>query len=260
MKLIWSREEDMTHDFYRPIAQALLQGGLDAQGNLAGAAHPRLGPVDQRVPRARTTSRTARTCASSRACGKQPGDAQIGYTVPNLRTEYAMRNTHVPVGPWRGVNTNQNGIFLECFMDELRESRGQGSARIPPRAHEEPSEASRRARTPPPRKANWGKPLPPGVHRGIAQFMGYGSYSAAVAEVSMVGRQGEGASHGARAATAATRSAPTRSRHRSKARSPTASAPRIYEELNVDKGRIVETNFHTYRIMHDGRHARKSRP
>ena len=52
----------------------------------------------------------------------EPGDAQLGYTVPNLLIEYAMRNTHVPVGPWRGVNTNQNGVYIECFMDEVAQA------------------------------------------------------------------------------------------------------------------------------------------
>src|SRR5258708_11016517 len=56
---------------------------------------------------------------------KEPGDAQFGYTVPNLQIEYAMRNTHVPVGPWRGVNTNQNGVYLECFMEEVARAAGK---------------------------------------------------------------------------------------------------------------------------------------
>ncbi|WP_197713187.1 molybdopterin cofactor-binding domain-containing protein [Polynucleobacter necessarius] len=52
-------------------------------------------------------------------------DAQLGYTFPTLLTEYVMKNTHVPVGPWRGVNTNQNGIFMECFMDECAKAAGK---------------------------------------------------------------------------------------------------------------------------------------
>ena len=57
----------------------------------------------------------------------QPNDAQWGYTVPNLLIEYAMRNTHVPVGPWRGVNTNQNGVYSECFMEECARAAGKDS-------------------------------------------------------------------------------------------------------------------------------------
>src|SRR5918999_3511574 len=96
-----------------------------------------------------------------------------------------MRNTHVPVGPWRGVNTNQNGVYVECFMDECAKAAGK-----------DPLEFRRALMKQHPKhlgvlnaaaeKAGWGKPLPRGVYRGIAQHMGYGSYSAAVAEVSMV--------------------------------------------------------------------------
>src|SRR5207247_9053490 len=54
----------------------------------------------------------------------KPGDAQLGYSVPNLLIEYAMRNTHVPVGPWRGVNTNQNAVYRECFIEEVARAPG----------------------------------------------------------------------------------------------------------------------------------------
>jgi isoquinoline 1-oxidoreductase beta subunit len=117
---------------------------------------------------------------------QEAGDAQLGYTVPNLMVEYAMRNTHVPVGAWRGVNTNQNGIYLECFMDEVARAAGR-----------DPLEFRRALMAKHPKhlavlnaaadKAGWGKPLPAGVFRGIAQFMGYGSYTAGVAEVSVQG-------------------------------------------------------------------------
>ena len=113
----------------------------------------------------------------------QPGDAQMGYTIPNLLTEYAIRNTHVPVGPWRGVNTNQNGVYLECFIEELARAAGKDSLefrRALMKNHPKHLAVLNAAAE----KGDWGKPLPPGVLRGIAQFMGYGSYSAATAEVS----------------------------------------------------------------------------
>ena len=74
-----------------------------------------------------------------------PGDAQLGYTVPNLLIEYAMRNTHVPVGPWRGVNTNQNGVYMECFMDEVAQAAGKDSLEFRRALMEQASQASRRA-------------------------------------------------------------------------------------------------------------------
>ena len=97
-----------------------------------------------------------------------------------------MRNTHVPVGPWRGVNTNQNAVYMECFIEEVARAAGADSLefrRALMGKHPKHLAVLNAAAD----KGDWGKPLPAGVHRGIAQFMGYGSYSAAVAEVSVSG-------------------------------------------------------------------------
>ena len=64
--------------------------------------------------------------------------------MPNLLIEYAMRNTHVPVGPWRGVNTNQNGVYMECFIDEVARAAGLDSVDVSPRADGEAPQAPRR--------------------------------------------------------------------------------------------------------------------
>jgi isoquinoline 1-oxidoreductase subunit beta len=167
--------------------------------------------------------------------------------VPNLRTEYAMRNTHVPVGPWRGVNTNQNGIFLEAFMDELAKAAGKDPLEFR-RAlmknhpkHLGVLDATAKA-------ANWGKPLPKGQFAGIAQFMGYGSYSAAVAHVSMV--NGKVKVHkmwlGCDMGHAVSTDQIAAQVEGSVAYGLGAA---FYQELNIDKGRIVENNFHTYKMM-----------
>jgi isoquinoline 1-oxidoreductase beta subunit len=112
------------------------------------------------------------------------GQFAIGYTIPNLLIDHAMRNPHVPPGFWRGVNVNHNAIYLECFMDELAHAAGQ-----------DPLEFRRKLMAKHPRhlavldavaeKAGWNKPAATGVHRGLAQFMGFNSYTAAVAEISM---------------------------------------------------------------------------
>ncbi len=185
VKLVWSREEDMAQDFFRPIGQCRLEAGLDAQGNLVGL-HLRVSgqSINAHVnPQAIQNGKDRRQL---QGFFPEPHDAQIGYTVPHLRAEYAMRNTHVPVGPWRGVNTNQNGLYLECFMEEVARAAGR-----------DPLEFRRALMQKHPKhlavldaaaeKAGWNKPLPKGVHRGIAQFMGYASYTAAVAEVSVKG-------------------------------------------------------------------------
>ena len=128
VKMIWSREEDMTHDFYRPLSACKLCAGLDAQGKLVGLQVRVSGQSINAFVNPLTVA-DGKDRRQLQGLWKEAGDAQFGYSVPNLRVEYAMRNTPVPVGPLRGVNTS--------------------------------------------------------VHRGIAQFMGYGSYSAAVAEVSV---------------------------------------------------------------------------
>jgi isoquinoline 1-oxidoreductase beta subunit len=187
VKLIWSREEDMTHDFFRPIGQCRLQAGLSAKGELETLALRVSGQSINALlaPHNITDGKDRRQL---QGYFPEPGDAQIGYTVPNLLVEYAMRNTHVPVGPWRGVNTNQNGIYMECFIDEVAKAAGR-----------DPLEFRRALMGKHPKhlgvldavadKAGWGKPLPAGVFRGIAQFMGYGSYTAAVAEVTLQGNE-----------------------------------------------------------------------
>jgi len=123
VKMIWSREEDMVQGRYHPVMQCKLVGAFDAANNLTGL-HMRL------------SGQSILTDVRPEALqnGKDPlvfqglnpsGDFGIGYSVPNLLIDHAMRNTHVPPGFWRGVNINQNAIFLECFMDEMAHAAGQ---------------------------------------------------------------------------------------------------------------------------------------
>jgi isoquinoline 1-oxidoreductase subunit beta len=183
VKMIWSREEDMTHDFYRPISQAKMAAGLDEEGKLIGL-HVRISgqSINAFVNPALVAG--GKDMRQLQGYDVNPGEAQLGYAAPNMLIEYVMRNTHVPVGPWRGVNTNQNAVYMECFMDEVAKAAGK-----------DPLEFRRSLMGNFPKhraildavaeKAGWGQPLPPGVHRGIAQFNGYATYSAAVAEVSV---------------------------------------------------------------------------
>ena len=99
--------------------------------------------------------------------------------MPNLLVEYVMRNTHVPVGLWRGVTTNQNAVYMECFIEEC--ARAAGRTRSNSAGRRWPSIPGTRGAECGCREGDWGI-LAAGVHRGIAQFMGYGSYSAATAE------------------------------------------------------------------------------
>jgi isoquinoline 1-oxidoreductase subunit beta len=184
VKLLWTREEDMLHGRYHPVMQAKLSGGLDAAGNLIGLQCRLSGQsiLTSVFPQFLQDGRDNLTFQ-----GLDPtGDFAFGYTVPNLLIDHAMRNTHVPPGFWRGVNINQNAIFMECFMDELAHAAGQ-----------DPLAFRRKLMSKHPKhlavlnavadRAGWGKPAPKGVHRGLAQMMAFGSYVAACAEISVTG-------------------------------------------------------------------------
>jgi len=247
VKLIWTREEDQAHDFYRPISQCKLSAGVDESGKLVGL-HIRVSGQSINAFLNPQGIKDGKDMRQLQGLWKEPGDAQFGYSVPNLLIEYAMRNTHVPVGPWRGVNTNQNGVYLECFMDEVARAAGQ-----------DPLEFRRALMASHPKhlavlnaaadKAGWGKPLPAGVHRGIAQFMGYGSYSAAVAELS-VSDKGQVRVHRMVLALDCGHAVnPDQIAAQVEGSVAYGLTATLYGECSVENGRVVESNFHNYPIM-----------
>jgi len=248
IKLIWSREEDMAHDFYRPISQCKLAAGLDASGKLVGL-HVRISGQSinafvnpAAIPEGNKDERQLQ------GYSEKPGDAQLGYTVPNLLIEYAMRNTHVPVGPWRGVNTNQNGVYMECFMEEVARAAGTDSLEFR-RALMSKHPKHLAVLNAAAEKGNWGKPLPAGVHRGIAQFMGYGSCSAAVAEVS-VSDEGKLKVHRMVLALDCGHAVnPDQIAAQVEGSVAYGLSAALYGECTVEKGRIVESNFNNYPIL-----------
>lgn len=246
VKLIWSREEDQAQDFFRPISQCKLSAGLDATGKLVGL-HVRVSGQSINAflnPASVADGRDRRQLQGMWAAA---GDAQLGYTVPNLLVEYAMRNTHVPVGPWRGVNTNQNGIYIECFIEEC--ARAAGADPLDFRRtlmHKHPKHLG--VLNAAAEKAGWGKPLPPGMHRGIAQFMGYGSYSAAVAEVSMV--KGKVKVHRMVLALDCGHAVnPHQIAAQVEGSVAYGLSATFYGEMTVEAGRMRELNFHNYPIL-----------
>jgi isoquinoline 1-oxidoreductase beta subunit len=247
IKLIWSREEDQAHDFFRPISQCKMSAGLDAAGNLTGL-HVRVSGQSINATLNPGGIVGGKDRRQLQGLWEEAGDAQLGYTVPNLLIDYAMRNTHVPVGPWRGVNTNQNGVYMECFIDEVARAAGK-----------DPLEFRRALMSKHPKhlavlnaaaeKGDWGKPLPPGVHRGIAQFMGYGSYSAAVAEVS-VSPQGKLKVHRMVLALDCGHAVnPDQIAAQVEGSVAYGLSATLYGECKVKDGRMVDLNFDTYELM-----------
>jgi isoquinoline 1-oxidoreductase beta subunit len=181
VKMLWSREEDMAHGRFHPIMKARLTGGLDASGNLAG--------LEIRLS-GQSILASARPEALDK--GKDPftfqgfwptGEHSLEYTIDNLTIDHAMRNTHVPPGFWRGVNVNQNAIFLECFMDELAEAAGQDALAFRRKLMSDRPK-SLAVLNAVAEKGGWGK-APKGRFQGLSHFRAFGSYVAALAEVSV---------------------------------------------------------------------------
>jgi isoquinoline 1-oxidoreductase beta subunit len=247
VKMVWSREEDMGHDFYRPISQCKLAAGLDDKGALVGL-HLRIS--GQSINAFSNPERITGNKDDRQLQGytDKPGDAQLGYTVPNLLIEYAMRNTHVPVGPWRGVNTNQNAVYMECFIEEAARAAGADSLefrRALMGKHPKHLAVLNAAAE----KGHWGKPLPAGVHRGIAQFMGYGSYSAATAEVS-VSREGAVKVHRMVLALDCGHAVnPDQIAAQVEGSVAYGLSAAFFGECPVENGRMTDLNFDRYRLL-----------
>ncbi len=190
--VLWTREDDMHHDFYRPASYHKLQGALDANGNLAAWKHFQT-----------STSIAAKwnqKPEEDSGLGEFGSGATIPYTTPNIRLEYTLAESSVPRAWWRSVEHSSSGFVVESFMDELAAAAGQDplafrlkiigrDRKIPMFSNEkEPPLDTARLKGVlqlAAEKAGWGKPLPAGQGRGIATFYSFNSYTAAVAEASV---------------------------------------------------------------------------
>jgi isoquinoline 1-oxidoreductase subunit beta len=248
IKLIKSREDDTANGVYHPITQCRLIGALDADNNLTGL-HMRIS--GQSILAAVAPARLAeggRDPIVFQGLNAGGTEGQIGYTIPNLLIDHAMVNPPIPPWFWRGVNNNQNSIYLECFMDELAHAAGQ-----------DPLEFRRKLMGKHPKhlavlnavaeKIGWGKPAPQGVYRGLAQQMGYGSYVAAAAEISVTGGN-KIKIHRIVGATDCGHAVNPAQIDRQVAGSFVYGLSALfYGECTVKDGRIEQTNFHDYNSM-----------
>ena len=179
VKLLWTREQDVAHDLYRPCGMARLAAGFDADGNPIALTVRLAGPsfVASLVPAFGPTI-SDRTFVSGLA-------EEMPYDVPNYLVDYVIRATPVPLGVWRAINYTQNAFYKECFIDEMAYAAGS-----------DPYLFRRRLLSKDPRslgvldaaakRADWGGPLPSGIHRGIALNNACGSYCAQVVEAAVI--------------------------------------------------------------------------
>ncbi|HEY2630640.1 MAG TPA: molybdopterin cofactor-binding domain-containing protein, partial [Usitatibacter sp.] len=176
VKMLWSREEDMQHGFYRPASLVKMRAGLDAQGNMV-AMHTKVAcPSILALLRPEGIEKGIDSTAV-RTFSDSP------YTTPNQLVEYAMRNGHVPVGFWRAPGL-QNSYYRECFIDEVAHAAGRDPLEFR-LAMLKDGDKNKLVLQAAAKAAGYSDPLPPGVFRGIAQSDGFGSYTAIVAEVSV---------------------------------------------------------------------------
>jgi isoquinoline 1-oxidoreductase beta subunit len=247
VKMLWTREEDTQHDLYRPASLIRLKAALDDAGNptawysrvastsiISTLLHlplkPPLAPAEGVDPQAVASI------------------TDLPHAIPNVKIEYAQRNAHVPVGFWRTVGHSQNPFARECFMDELASATGK-----------DPFEYRRALLAKSPKDlgileatakaAGWGKPLPAGVFRGIAQTEAYGSYTSAVAELS-VDKNGEvkiqrlvlGVDPGYVVS-------PDNVIAQMQGSSVFMLTAMFWGEITIKDGRVEQSNFHDYRMM-----------
>jgi isoquinoline 1-oxidoreductase subunit beta len=246
VKLLWTREEDMLHGRYHPIMQARLTGGLDASGNLTGLQIRLSGQSILASARPEALDKGKDAFAFQ---GFWPtGEHSIEYTIPNIHIDHAMRNTHILPGFWRGVNINQNAIFLECFMDELAHAAGKDALEFR-RAIMSKNPKSLAVLNAVADKGGWGKKLPAGHHLGLAHFRAFGSYVAACAEVSV--KDGSKVKvHKIVAATDTGYAVNPAQIERQIAGSFVYGLSAVFmQECTVKDGKIEQENFNTYNSM-----------
>jgi isoquinoline 1-oxidoreductase subunit beta len=242
VKLLWSREEDIRHDFYRPAAMARFTAGLDASGM----------PIAWRV-RVTGPSILANLFPQRLTNGVDASFAngfteEMAYDVPNYEVSYAMRTTHVPVGFWRSVNHSQNGFFRESFINEMAHAAGQ-----------DPYQYRRKLLSKDPvrravldaaaQKAGWDQPAPQGISRGIALVEAYGSLCAQVVEASVGDKSGVKVHRVVAALDTGHVVNPEILRTQLESGIVYGMSAALYGAITIENGRVQQGNFDDYEML-----------
>jgi len=191
--VLWTREDDMQHDFYRPASYHHFSGAVDEKGSITAWKHFQTSTSIEAMwnPKGKESPEKSEFATA----------AFIPYQTPNYRVEYALAESGVPRAWWRSVEHSTSGFVVECFVDELAAAAGAdplefrlrsigGDRKIPDFTDPKEGKPLDTARLKgvlklASEKAGWGSPLPKGVARGIAGYYSFNTYTAAVAEVSV---------------------------------------------------------------------------
>ncbi|MDR3421795.1 MAG: molybdopterin-dependent oxidoreductase [Xanthobacteraceae bacterium] len=244
IKLLWSREEDTTHDTYHPITQCRMRAALDANNKLIGL-HMRISGQSILASLAPARLQNGKDPIAFQSLNPGGAEGAFGYEVPNLLIDHAMRNPSIPAGFWRGVNSNHNALYVECFMDELAHATGENPLAFRLKYLKPKHAAVLQAAA---AKAGYGTPAPQGVYRGLAQVMANASYVAACAEVSVENgrvmvRRMVGATNCGHAVN------PELITRQVEGSFVYGLSSLLYGECTVRGGRIEQTNFDTWQVM-----------
>jgi isoquinoline 1-oxidoreductase beta subunit len=182
VKLIWTREEDVQHGFYRPGNACRIQGGLDQNGNLVAWSHKIACPSIWEMFNPGMVKNGIDPSAVEGIADQ--------YDIPNLSIDYVMVKNPIPIGFWRSVGNTQNAFTVESFMDELAHAAKKDPLDFRLSVLETNSPA-RRVLEQVAEKAGWGKPLKKGQARGIAYHYSFGTHVAEVAEISVDEKKGK---------------------------------------------------------------------
>jgi len=242
VKLVWSREEDVAHDLYRPFGMARMVAGLNAAGLPVAWSIRLAGPsfVAEILP-GLGESFVDRSFISGLA-------DEMAYDVPNYRVDYVVRETAVPLGVWRGINYTQNVFYKECFLDEMAHAAGIDPYRFRRRLLRN-SPKNLAVLDAAAAKAGWDTPPPPGVFRGIALSEACGSYCAQVAEISVADARVRvhrvvsalDCGHVVNPLTVAVQT---------EGSIVFALSAALYGEITIKNGAAEQSNFNDYRMLH----------
>lgn len=234
VQVLWTREEDMQHDFYRPAAHVRLKGGLDASGKLV-ALH-------------------ARVAAQGISGGPNGIDsnavasiADTPYDIPNLTVEYCRATNPVPVGYWRSVGPSQNTFIFESFIDELAERAGRDPVEFR-RALLHKAPRMRRVLDLAAERSGWETPLPAGRARGVALLVDRGGHVAEVAEVSLE-RERIRVHKVTLVADCGQIIHPRIAEGQMSGSVVAGLTAALYGEITIEKGRVAQGNFNNYRML-----------
>ncbi len=225
-KIVWTRADDLKHDWFRPATYNVVRGGLDQAGAIVSWTHRIVGPDSRGLV----------------VAGSTPP-----YDIPNLLVDFHLLETGVRLGAWRSVGPSQNGFVVESFIDELAHAAKQDPFAFR-RSLMGGSPRLRGALDHVAQKAGWGTPLPPGVGRGIAAVESFGTAAAQVAEVSVT----DGVLAIRRIVTALDCGPyvnPDTIEAQIDGAVGMALGAAMKDQITVQGGRVVQSNFDDYRIF-----------